>query len=221
MRVPVIESVGLPGSGKSYSARALVTCLREIGLRPVHVPGAASTLMSLVWLHCMRLAFSCYFLTRHPACACRLVRTVLSTKQSHQRYLPGVAVNLLFKFGLILWHRDRLIVLDEGIVHASWSAIANAQARGSVLLSAISSVSEVCGVTLCLLLIQVDPATIRRRLIHRCGFEGGRHRLVQRGSLDIVAFERATVLYETVNAHWLPRPKRSVESTPTSRGRSN
>src|SRR5690606_27488763 len=120
--------------------------------------------------------------------------------------------NLLFKLGFLVRHRNATVVLDEGVVHASWSLVSQAHGSGDrrELLKLLAWACQACGIEFAVVRLVAPSDVIQARLARRSSRRGGRHRLAPGGKVDQRAFERALRDYDLVDGFWSKRAVATV-----------
>ena len=179
-----IELIGLPGSGKSHISRLLAARLREANLPANELTRTIGHRTGLKRI-AAKSGFTLIFLLFHPLLAVKTLLAVARTKQSSCRNLFKSLFNMLFIRGLLstLRNRDRIVLLDQGLIQALASVHFGAS-RGlpASFLASLPPPDLVIRVV-------ASPGTLVSRLTART--EGGGSRVEENPATELPRFEAA------------------------------
>jgi hypothetical protein len=168
MRAPLlIEFVGLPGAGKSKTARLVLERLRRDGIAcgdaDVRVAGFRR------WVHGVRFALFCVARWRLVVAAARYglgVRPRIGERGRHLRAL------LIAAFSLRL-HRARpldVVVLEQGVLQDVWSlSVPGTPPPRRLLETLLAALLEELDGSLALVYLEADTTTALQRIASRRG----------------------------------------------------
>jgi len=126
---PIIEFIGLPGTGKTSVAVELARILHS-SRSPIHGPlggepfGENANRRAFLAYHLARLSRVARMAALDPGFSVESWKALASTGQPSTGGLLRLGINWLSKADLTrsVIRRSGIVVLDEGILHAAWSA---------------------------------------------------------------------------------------------------
>lgn len=163
-----VEFVGVPASGKSTLASALVEDLEneEIQVRtPVTDINQVESRVSRVPL---KAAYVLRYLWKRPLRAAGWMRTFQSISDSTIRDTVRTQFNWLFVAGVIHmgWSAEGVTVTDQGLFQAYWSIVLGDPEPPINWIRPLIE-KEFNGAELRVILVEADPDVVRRRLSSR------------------------------------------------------
>jgi hypothetical protein len=166
----IVEFYGLAGSGKSTIAHATTEFLRRAGCSVIE-PGYVHHRYSIPRQHIIRLAMGLCFFCQNPRHAVQGIRHLIRTQQRSLNDSRRVIYNWLWKSALVKHlvsrskGRSDIYILDEGILHALWSACL----RGARSLDPETILTSCPATSFTWLLVRLDceSGTLRQRLVAR------------------------------------------------------
>lgn len=206
----IVEFCGLAGSGKSAIAHATAEFLRKAGYS-VAEPGYIHHRYGIPRQHVVRSAMGLCFFLQNPGQAVKGIRHLLRTRQRSLNDNRRVIYNWLWKSALAkhlatqFKKRPDICILDEGILHALWSACL--RGTGSLDQETILASCPTASFTWLIVRVDCEPGTLRQRLVARAERTNYRPRLLQDwkegDNADLPRQLKAiSDISETIREHW-------------------